>query len=168
MISTYFNYFFSKLIVFLLWASGFVCTFYSHSSRDKVSLFIWDCFVCLSSVGRPILLYTSLLELLLFCLIGFGALCFHFQLYWGCFLDFIFDFFKEPFVVSSMLFRSQVYGFSSFLWYVCIAMNFPLSTAFTVLHRFWVVVFSFSLVSMHILISFLFLEVCLYCYELSP
>ena len=34
-------------------------------------------------------------------------------------------------------------------------MNFPLSTAFTVSHRFGVVVFSFSLVSMHILISFL-------------
>ena len=32
-------------------------------------------------------------------------------------------------------------------------MNFPLSTAFTVSHRFWVVVFSFSFVSMHILIS---------------
>ena len=39
--------------------------------------------------------------------------------------------------------------------YDCIAMNFPLSTAFIVLHRFWVVVFSFSLVSMHIFISFL-------------
>ena len=34
-------------------------------------------------------------------------------------------------------------------------MNFPLSTAFTVSHRFWVVVFSFSFVSMQILISFL-------------
>ena len=34
-------------------------------------------------------------------------------------------------------------------------MNFPFSTAFIVSHRFWVVVFSFSLVSMHILISFL-------------
>ena len=34
-------------------------------------------------------------------------------------------------------------------------MNFPLGTAFIVSHRFWVVVFSFSLVSMHILISFL-------------
>ena len=34
-------------------------------------------------------------------------------------------------------------------------MNLPLSTAFTVSHRFSVVVFSFSFVSMHILISFL-------------
>ena len=32
-------------------------------------------------------------------------------------------------------------------------MNFPLRIAFTVSHRFWVVVFSFSFVSMHILIS---------------
>ena len=35
-------------------------------------------------------------------------------------------------------------------------MNFPLNTAFIVSHRFWVVVFSFSLVSMHILIFFYF------------
>ena len=33
-------------------------------------------------------------------------------------------------------------------------MNLPLSTAFTVSHRFWVVVFSFSFISMHILIFF--------------
>ena len=29
-------------------------------------------------------------------------------------------------------------------------MNFPLNTAFTVSHRFWVVVFSFLFISMHI------------------
>ena len=39
--------------------------------------------------------------------------------------------------------------------YSCIAMNLPLSTAFTVSHRFWIVVFSFSFISMHILIPFL-------------
>ena len=33
-------------------------------------------------------------------------------------------------------------------------MNFPLRTAFTVSHKFWVVLFSFSSVSMQILISF--------------
>ena len=33
-------------------------------------------------------------------------------------------------------------------------MNFPLSTAFTISHRFWVVLFSFSCISMHILIFF--------------
>ena len=32
-------------------------------------------------------------------------------------------------------------------------MTLPLSTGFTVSHRFWVVVFSFSFISMHILIS---------------
>ena len=37
-----------------------------------------------------------------------------------------------------------------------IAMNFPLSTAFIVSHRFWVVVFSLSFISMHILISFFY------------
>ena len=35
-------------------------------------------------------------------------------------------------------------------------MNLPLSTAFTESHRFWVVVFSFSFISMHIFISFFF------------
>ena len=45
--------------------------------------------------------------------------------------------------------------FSYFLRYACIAMNLPLSTAFMVSHRFWVVVFSFSFVSMHVFISFL-------------
>ena len=34
-------------------------------------------------------------------------------------------------------------------------MNLSLSTAFTEFHRFWVVMFSFSFVSMYILISFL-------------
>ena len=33
-------------------------------------------------------------------------------------------------------------------------MNFPLSTAFTESHRFWLVVFLFSFISMHIFISF--------------
>ena len=51
--------------------------------------------------------------------------------------------------------RLFFWHFSCFLRYACIAMNFPLSTAFTVSDRFWVVVFSFSFVSMHILISFL-------------
>ena len=49
--------------------------------------------------------------------------------------------------------RLFIWLFSSFLTYAYIAMNFPLSTTFIVSHRFWVVVFSFSFVSMHILIS---------------
>ena len=59
----------------------------------------------------------------------------------------------------SSFFRCKVklfiWLFSCFLRYACIAMNFPLSTAFIVFHRFWVVVFSLLFVSMHILISFL-------------
>ena len=52
--------------------------------------------------------------------------------------------------------RLFIWLFSCFLRYACIAMNFPLSTAFTVSHRFWVVMFSSSFVSMHILISFFY------------
>ena len=44
--------------------------------------------------------------------------------------------------------------FSCFLRYDYIAMTFPLSTAFVVSRRFWVVVFSFSFISMYILILF--------------
>jgi len=50
--------------------------------------------------------------------------------------------------------RLFIWPFSCFLRCACIAMNFPLRTAFTVSHKFWVVVFSFSFVSMQILISF--------------
>ena len=50
--------------------------------------------------------------------------------------------------------RLFIWVFSCFLWYACIAMNLPLSTAFIVSHRFGVVVFSFSFISMHILIYF--------------
>ena len=49
--------------------------------------------------------------------------------------------------------------------YACNAMNFPLSTAFIVSHRFWVVVFSFSFVSMHILISFLISSVIYWLFK---
>ena len=59
----------------------------------------------------------------------------------------------------SSCFRCRVRLFiwlsSYFKRYACIAMNFPLSTAFTVSHSFWVVVFSVSFISMYILISFL-------------
>ena len=44
-------------------------------------------------------------------------------------------------------------------------MNFPLRTAFTVSHRFWVVVFSFSFVSMQILISFLISSVIFWLFS---
>ena len=67
-------------------------------------------------------------------------------------------FFISPFLVALGVGLGYLFDFfSCFLRYACIAMNFPLSTAFIVSHRFWVVVFSFPLVSMNILISFLFL-----------
>ena len=55
--------------------------------------------------------------------------------------------------------RLFIWLFSCFLRYACIAINFPLRTTFTVSHRFWVVVFSFSFFSMHNLISFLIYSV---------
>ena len=51
--------------------------------------------------------------------------------------------------------RFFIWLFSCFLKYACIAMNVTLGTAFTVSHRFSVVVFSFAFVSTQILISFL-------------
>ena len=60
--------------------------------------------------------------------------------------------------------RLFIWFFSCFLRLACIAMNLPLSTAFTESHRFGVVVFSFSFVSMHILISFLISPV-ICCYS---
>ena len=56
----------------------------------------------------------------------------------------------------SSCFRCRVrfiWLYSCFLRYACIAMNLPLSTAFTLSHLFWVVVFSFSFIFMYILIS---------------
>ena len=62
------------------------------------------------------------------------------------------------FTIWATSFRCRVklfiWLFSCFLRYACIAINFPLNTAFIVSYRFWVVVFSFAFISMHILISF--------------
>ena len=64
-------------------------------------------------------------------------------------LGFFISFFSSCFRCRVRLF---IWLFSCFLRYAC--MNLPLSSAFTVSCRFWVVVFSFSFVYMHILISF--------------
>ena len=45
--------------------------------------------------------------------------------------------------------------FSIFLRCTCIAISFPLRTAFAASHRFWVMVFSLLFVSRYFLISFL-------------
>ena len=123
-------------------------------------LLIWFFFLCfLMSLGNGlsilfILSKNQLLALLIFAMVSFAFIsALIFKIY---FLLLTLGFFISSF---SSCFRCRVrlfiWLFSCFLWYAYIAMNFPLSTAFTVSHRFWVVVFSFSLVSMHILISFL-------------
>ena len=125
-------------------------------------LLIWFfslCFLMSLANGLPILSILSknqLLALLIFAMVSFVSFAFIsaliFKIY---FLLLTLGFFISSF---SSCFRCRVrlfiWLFSCFLRYACIAMNFPLSNAFTVSHRFWVVVFSFSFVSMHI---FLFL-----------
>ena len=123
-------------------------------------LLIWFfplCFLMSLAHGLSILFILSknqLLALLIFAMVSFAfisALIFKIS-----FLLLTLGFFISSF---SSCFRCRVrlfiWLFSCFLRYACIAMNFPLSTGFSVSHRFWVVVFSFSFVSMPILISFL-------------
>ena len=49
--------------------------------------------------------------------------------------------------------RLFIWDFSCFLRWDWIALNFPLRTAFAASHRFWVIVFSLSFVSMYYFIS---------------
>ena len=126
-------------------------------------LLIWFfslCFLVSLANGLSILFILSknqLLALLIFAMVSFVSFAFIsaliFKIY---FLLLTLGFFISSF---SSCFRCRVrlfiWLFSCFLRYACIAMNLPLSTAYPVSHRFWVVVFSFSFISMHILISFL-------------
>ena len=102
-----------------------------------------------------ILSKNQLLALLIFAMVSFVSFAFISALIFKIsFLLLTLEFFISSF---SSCFRCRVrlfvWLFSCFLRYACIAMNFPLRTAFAVSHRFWVVVFSFSFVSMQILIS---------------
>ena len=126
-------------------------------------LLIWFfslCFLMSLANGLPILFILSknqLLALLIFAMVSFVSFAFIYALIFKIsFLLLTLGFFISSF---SSCFRCRVrlfiWLFSCFLSYACIAMNFPLRTAFTVSHRFWVVVFSFSFISMQILISFL-------------
>ena len=118
------------------------------------------CFLMSLANGLSILFIFSknqLLALLIFC---YGLLCFFCSYFCPNFYNFFPSTKPGVFISSfSSCFRCRVrlfiWLFSCFLRYACIAMNFPLRTTFTVSHRFWVVVFSFSFVSMQILISFL-------------
>ena len=96
----------------------------------------------------------QLLALLIFAMVSFVSFSFISALiFMVYFLLLTLVFFISSF---SSCFRCRVrlfiWIFSCFLRYGCSAMHFPLSTAFIVSHRFWVVVFSFSFVSVHILI----------------
>ena len=55
--------------------------------------------------------------------------------------------------------RLLIRCFACFLTQAYIAMNFPLSIAFTASHKFWVVLFTLSFVAMHIFISVLLFPV---------
>ena len=128
-----------------------------------LNLLIWFFSLCfLMSLANAlsilfILSKNQLLVLLTFAMVSFVYFAFISALIFKIsFLLLTLRFFISSF---SSCFRCRVrlfiWLFSCFLRYTCIAMNLPLSTAFTVSHRFWVVVFSFSFVSMHILIYFL-------------
>ena len=126
-------------------------------------LLIWFfslCFLMSLANGMSILFIFSkkqLLALFIFAMVSFVSFAFIsaliFKIY---FLLLTLGFFISSFSKVALRCRVRlfIWLFSCFLRYACIAMNFPLSTAFTVSHRFWVVVFSFSFVSMKILISF--------------
>ena len=125
-------------------------------------LLIWFfslCFLMSLVNGFSILFILSknqLLALLIFATVSFVYFAFISALIFKIsFLLLTLGFFISSF---SSCFRCRVrlciLLFSCFLRYACIAMNLPLSTAFTLSHQFWVVVFSFSFVSMHILFFF--------------
>ena len=115
-------------------------------------LLIWFfslCFLMSLANGLPIFFYpfkNQLLVLLTFAMVSFVSFAFISALIFKIsFLLLTLGFFIYSFS-SCFRFRVRlfIWLFSCFLRYVCIAMNLPLSTAFTVSHRFWVVVFSFS------------------------
>ena len=123
-------------------------------------LFFSLCFLISLANGLSILFILSknhLLALFIFAMVSFVSFAFisalTFKIYFLLLtLGFSISSFSSCFRCRVRLF---IWLFSCFLRYACIAMDLPLSTAFTVSHRFWVVMFSFSLVSTHILISFL-------------
>ena len=115
------------------------------------------CFLMSLTNGLSILFILSNNKLLALLIFFYGLLCFFCIYFCPNFKDFFPSTNLGLFISSfSSCFRCRVrlfiWLFSWFLRYACIVMNFPLSTAFTVSHRFWVVVFSFSFVSMHFLI----------------
>ena len=92
---------------------------------------------------------------------AFNFVDFVYGLLYFFFIYFCPNFYDLRFFMSSLsiCFRCRVRLFiclfSCFLRQAWIAMILPLSTAFSESHKFWIVMFSFSFFSMHILISFL-------------
>ena len=136
-------------------------------------LLIWFfslCFLMSLANGLSILFILSknqLLALLIFAMISFVSFAFISALIFKIYfllptLGFFISSFSSCFRCRVRLF---IWFFSYFLRNSCIAMNLPLSTAFTVCHRFWVVLCSFSFVSMHILISFLIYSVIFWLFS---
>ena len=97
----------------------------------------------------------QLLALLIFAMVTFVSFAFIYALIFKIsFLLLTLGFISSFSCCFKCRVRLFIWLFSCFLRYACIAVNFPLRTAFTVSHRFWVVVFSFSFVSMQILVYF--------------
>ena len=126
-------------------------------------LLIWFfslCFLMSLTNGLSILFIISknqLLILLIFSMVSFVS----FALFSALIFKISFLLLNLGFIISSFssCFRWIVRLFILFFFLVSwgkpvLLWTFPLSTYFTVSHGFWVVVFSFSFVSMHILISF--------------
>ena len=130
-----------SFLILLIW---FFSLYFLMSLANGLSIFF-------------ILSKNQLLAVLLFAMVSFVSFAFISALIFKISsLLLTLGFFISSFSsVSRCRVRLFIWLFSCFLRYAYIAMNLPLSTAFTVSHRFRVVVFSFSFVSMNILISFL-------------
>ena len=103
------------------------------------------CFIVILNLVFQLILYFLFVPFCFsFCVWLFFVLCLSSLIYFW-------------FLYVSNCFRCNVRFFtwdvSCFLRYVCIAINFPLRTAFASSHRFWVIVFSLSFVSKYFLIS---------------
>ena len=107
-----------------------------------------------------ILSKNQLLVLFIFAMVSFVSFAFISALIFKIsFLLLTLGFFTSSFLVALGVELGYVFDFFLVSCF-CIAMNLPLSTAFTVCHRVWVVVFSFLFVSMHILFLFFFYFLC--------
>ena len=136
-----------------------VCCDFSIFISNFVDLTLFPFFMLSLANGLSILFIFSknqLLALLIFAMVSFVSFAFISALIFVIyFLLLTLGFFISSF---SSYFRCRV---RLFIWFIfcflrqaCIAMNLPLSTSFTESHRFWVVVFSFSFVSIHMFFHF--------------